>query len=107
MTSSVISMPAAPQGIRLLRRHAAHAGDHVVFGREVLAEHGPGAGPLPDAEIANHWTTVHNREPEPQLVVAVAAPRDRQQVVAQEMPSARSRLELRQVAAKRLGSGPG
>ena len=65
----------------LLRRHATHAGDHVIFGRKVLAKQRPRRAGVANGEVADDRPALADREAHPQLAPAIALPGDGEQTL--------------------------
>ena len=91
----------AGKRVRLVVRHAADAGRHPIFRREVLPEHRPFAAAAAHGQIANCRRAGVDRKSRAQLRRALAIPRDSEHVAFERRREAGARFVLREVAVQR------
>ena len=93
------------QRIRLLRGHAPHAGHDVVFGGQMFAEDRPGRTGRPDRQIAHERPSLDDLVARAKLGVAVAAPRDDEQIFRERGVESGSAFVMREIPPGRIRRG--
>ncbi|MBW8867900.1 MAG: hypothetical protein JF610_11325 [Acidobacteria bacterium] len=69
------------QRVGLIVRHAAHAADDVIFGREIAAERGPLTSRFPDREFTDRRLSTLDRVSRAEIGAVLAGPRHEQRIL--------------------------